>query len=330
MKLAVGFLTYNEASAKYLEEFLPSLSRALGFLSPDDYKIYVHDNSSSDDRRNQTIITGFRTLTDCSPFIYSTTSRNLGFSRAYNSLIASAIKDSASYFLVINPDTLLDEGAIQKLVAALDNNASLASVAPKILSWDFTNHLKTDTIDSLGLILKPGLKFSDLGQGLKDEGQFDQAKIIGPSGAAGMFRLSALEKVATPGEREGAKQYFDEHFFMYKEDCDLAYRLFLAGYQSALIPESLVYHDRTAASTGPGVGAILRDRRQKSRQIRAWSFKNQHLIFIKYWKQQNLANKVLICYHLAIMFIFSLILEQFLFKQYYSILKSIRGLTNVK
>ena len=52
MKLAVGFLTYNEASAKYLAEFLPSLETALKFLSVTDYQVYAFDNSSPDNKLN--------------------------------------------------------------------------------------------------------------------------------------------------------------------------------------------------------------------------------------------------------------------------------------
>ena len=318
MKLAVGFLAYNEATAKYLGDFLPSLRGALSFLKPDDCRIYAFDNSDKGNLENSRLLAGYQEI------VYLSQGRNLGFSRAYNLLIGEAIKAGAEYFLVINPDTLIEPEAIRSLIAALDSDGSLGSAAPKIRRWDFDNGRKTEYIDSLGLILGPGLKFSDLKQGEKDDGCNSALPILGPSGAAGLFRLSSLKKVAEDG------RYFDERFFMYKEDCDLAYRLFLAGYSSRLVPDAVVYHDRTAAVSGQGIKDFWQGRKAKSRQVRAWSFRNQHLIFYKYWKKQDIVNKGIIAAKVLSMFIFSLIFEQFLLKQYCCLFRISKGLTNIK
>ncbi len=323
MKLAVGFLTYNEATAKYLGDFLSSLETALSFLKPDDYRVYAFDNSDKGRSENSQILQRHENIA------YFCQGHNLGFARAYNILIKEAIKDRADYFLVINPDTLIEPEAIERLMSALNADGSLGSVAPKLLRWDFAGQKKTNLIDSLGLVLKPGLKFIDLGQGDEDDGKNTAHAILGPSGAAGLFRLSALRKVAE-SRQGGSEQYYDERFFMYKEDCDLAYRLFLNGYSSRLIPEAIIYHDRTAAVSGRGVGDFWRDRQTKSRQIRAWSFRNQHLIFLKHWKKQNLVNKVIAGFKILVLFTFSLILEQFLLKEYFCVLRLSRGLTNTK
>jgi len=339
MKLAVGFITYNETSAKYLADFLPSLSAALRFLRSDDYQVYVFDNSptvgeqGSADKQNFLSIESFNSGLSASgrpPFKYLSVGANLGFSRAYNILINLARSENAEYFFMVNPDTLLEEKTISELIKILDNDASLGSVAPKIRRWDFAGREKTAVIDSLGLVLRPGLIFSDLGQGIIDSGQFDHVSIIGPTGAAGLFRLNALINIAAETVDGQETQYFDERFFMYKEDCDLAYRLFLAGYKSVSVPGAILYHDRTAKSSGRNLWSILRDRQGKDRQIRSWSFRNQHLIFAKYWKIQNIVNKLFIVYYIGSYLIFSLILEQFLLKQYYYILKFSKGLTNIK
>jgi N-acetylglucosaminyl-diphospho-decaprenol L-rhamnosyltransferase len=318
MKLAVGFVTYQETSAKYLADFLPSLAAALKFLDPADFQIYAFDNSNPGDLSNSRILATYKNIK------YLRQDHNLGFAAAYNVLIREALKDAADYFLVINPDTIMDPETIELLAAALDRDGSLGSAAPKILRWDFAGKLRTKTIDSLGLVLRTGLQFRDLGQGMEDDGKAKSTSILGPSGAAGLFRLSALEKVAiTPFGQ--AAQYFDERFFMYKEDCDLAYRLFLAGYNSCLVPEALVYHDRTTAVSGRGARAFWRDRQSKSRQIKTWSFRNQHLIFLKYWRKQDFVNKIVISVRIFSMFIFLLILEQYLLKEYPQIARLARG-----
>lgn len=119
--------------------------------------------------------------------------------------------------------------------------------------------------------MKPGLRFVDAGQGEPDKGQYDDINILGPSGAAAMYRLEALEKAEQNG------QYFDELMFMYKEDCDLAYRLKLAGYKSKCAPDAIIYHDRTARAKGEGNLKVFFNRGNKSQQIKKWSFLNQQI-----------------------------------------------------
>lgn len=312
MKLVVGFLTYNDSSAKYLADFLPSLKEALGFLNSDDYKVLAFDNSDNDNNLNKSALDKFNEQND--NFLeYLSVSDNLGFSRAYNILIHSAVRANAEYFFIVNPDTLLEKDTISELISVLDGNLELASACPKIRRWDFAANTKIQVIDSCGLLMKTGLRFLDLGQGKKDDKRFDKYKIIGPSGAAGIFRLSALEKI------KENDQYFDERFFMYKEDCDLAYRLHLIGAGSVLVPSAIIYHDRTAASSKEGLVYKIFDRRKKSHQIRSWSFRNQHLIFVKHWSKQNFLSKMLIIVQILIFGLFSLILEQFLLKEYKNI-----------
>jgi GT2 family glycosyltransferase len=313
MKLVVGFLTYNDASAKYLADFLPSLKDALGFLNKNDYKVLVFDNSDSNNHLNSEALESFNKSN--SYFLeYLHTAGNLGFSRAYNILINYAARLEAEYFLVINPDTVLEKDTISELVMALDSDSELSSVSPKIRRWDFAANTKTHIVDSCGLILKTGLRFRDLGQGQEDDKRFDKSAIIGPSGAAGLFRMNSLNKV------KENNQYFDENFFMYKEDCDLVYRLYLRDCKSALVPTSIMYHDRTAASSGEGIMSKLFDRLNKSKKIRAWSFRNQHLLFVKHWTKQNFISKLTIIFQIITLGIFSLILEQFLLKEYKNIL----------
>jgi len=303
MKLAVGFITYKEFSDKYLADFVPSLLKALQFLASDDYLVYAWDNSPADCLQKAA-------LTAYPELKYQGVGENLGFGRAANIMIRQALQAGAEYFLIVNPDMVLEPSAIKELVWALDKDGTLAAAAPKILRWNFAANTKTKQIDSVGIVLKTGLRFRDLGQGTTDQKQFDRQTVIGPSGAAGLFRLTALESI-----KEG-DQYFDERFFMYKEDCDLDYRLWQAGLKACLVPEAIIYHDRTAFSQGTGLLSTLRNRRHKSRQVRLWSHLNEHLIYVKHWSSQNLVSRIFIIIRVLSILIFSLMLEQFLLKNY--------------
>lgn len=309
MKLVVGFITYNDSSAKYLDYFLPSLQEALAFLDKSEIAVLAFDNSDPDYNHNRLAIEVFNHRQD-GKIEYFSHGENLGFSQAYNYLIERAIKKGAEYFLVINPDLILDPTSLRQLVVALDQDKRLGSVAPKILRWDFANNQKTKQIDSCGIALRAGLKFTDLGQGEIDSGQYNQADILGPSGAAGLYRISALKKVR---DEHG---YFDKRFFMYKEDCDLAYRLRESGFSSQLMAGAEVFHDRTAAFYGRGIMSFLRNRRAMSKQIRSWSFRNQSLIFVKHYRKETLISRLLVVKNSLSMLFFSLILEKFNLKNY--------------
>ncbi len=317
MKLAVGFITYNDSSAKYLSDFLPSLKRALDFLPKKDRQILAWDNSHSDFNINRLALEYFTQQNREAISIFSS-EKNIGFGAAYNELIKKAKQAGATYFLTINPDVLLETDTIKKLFDKLELEPTLASVAPKILRWDFDKKSKTNQIDSCGLKLKNGLKFIDLGQGEIDNGQYDKADILGSSGAMGLFRMSSLDKV------KGKFGYYDSRFFMYKEDCDLAYRLKLAGFKSSLVPWALAYHDRTAAFYGQGIWQFLANRRQASRLVRAWSFKNQHLLFVKHFKSEGLWSQLKIVFRVTSLLFFSLILEQFNLKEYPAVFKFLK------
>ncbi len=318
MKIAVGFITYNNDSAKYLPYFLDSLFKALAVFKKEDILVLARDNSDNIDNENQSYIKKFSDRTDIT-INFKWSGENIGFSRSYNEMIAAAISWGADSFLMINPDTVLKEGSLFKLNQALFSNDKIASVSPKILRWDFVNKKLTTKIDSCGLRVLPGLRFFDLGQGEEDSGQFIGAEILGPSGAAALYKTRTLLEV---------KDNFgllDSRMFMYKEDCDLAYRLFLKGFKSVFVPEAIIYHDRTAAISGQGFLNTFKNRAKKSKLVRSWSFVNQHLLYLKFWKKELLKSKVRIFFSVILMFFYALFFEKFLLKGYRRIFRLLKN-----
>ncbi len=326
LKLIIGFITYGKSTARYLPYFLSGLENQIF----KDFKILVIDNSEAKDNDNAEYI-----KKNYPEIEIEWPGSNIGFAKAYNRMINRAIEMNAKYFLVINPDIILEPDAILKLVNAMDNNDKIGSVCPKIRQFHLTPQppllnrrggkggevKKTNIIDSCGIQLKAGLRFIDIGQGQVDKGQFDKVEIIGPSGAAAMYRISALQKVKQDG------QYFNEAMFMYKEDCDLAYRLFLANFKSKCVTKAIIYHDRTAEARGESDLQVALNRRRKSRQVKKWSYLNQQIIFIKYWHWQNWQNKVAIIWREIKMLVFILLFEQYLlgqFKELWRIRKKIK------
>ncbi|MFH1822932.1 MAG: glycosyltransferase family 2 protein [Patescibacteria group bacterium] len=321
-KLIIGFITYGQATAKYLPYFLMSLKNQ----TFKDYIVYAIDNSREEDNENATYI-----KENYPEVNHKWAGKNLGFARAYNKLIKKAIELETEYFLVINPDIILETTAIEKMLEALDNNKDLGAVSPKLLKWDFKNNKKTDLIDTCGIKILPGLRFIDLGQGEVDKGQYESPEILGPSGACGIYRIEAFKKVAftrvkksiikSRSTKSDRFEYFDELMFMYKEDCDLAYRLFLDGYKAKCVSEAIGYHDRTVQAKGGSNLEIARNRKNKTKQEKIWSFFNQQIIFIKYWELQSWQNVISMIRYQIKIFIYIIFFERFLLKEYYHLFK---------
>jgi len=265
---------------------------------------------------------------------------NLGFAKANNIIIREAVSRGAEYVMLLNPDTVMEPDTVAKMAAALDNDSRLGSVSAKILKWDFENNLKTEIIDSCGMKMKKGLKFFDIGQNQRDHGQFDNSEILGPSGTAPMYRLKALERVKIASDDSppslprrgsgGGVQYFDELMFMYKEDCDLNYRLKLAGYASRLVSEAKIYHDRSTSGLGESDIKVALGRSAKSRQTKAWAYLHQHIMFVKFWATLGSAGKLAALWHGLKMFVFVLIFEQHLLKEYINLFKIRKKITKYK
>lgn len=215
MKVSVNIVTFN--SAGDIVACLESL-QAQTFR---DFRIHVLDNASRDD-----------TLSLLKPFDVDVirSSVNAGFSKAHNLLVRSF---PAEYILFLNPDTVLRPVFIEELVRALDSSPKAASAAGKLLRMD------RKTLDSTGIVMTRNQRHLDRGAGEPDQGQYERVEsVFGPSGAAALYRYGALEEAALDG------QYFDEDFFAYREDADLAWRCRLLGWDSLYVPAAVALHRR--------------------------------------------------------------------------------------
>ena len=204
---------------------------------------------------------------------------NLWFSRGHN----FALKYSqGGYVLVLNDDTIMERDFIKFMVAALDEDSSLGSVSGKLLHYNYSIDSKTRILDSTGIEIFKTRRVIDRGQWEEDKYQYDSdTEIFGASGAACLYRKSALEAVKLP-KRNGKFEYFDEDFTAYKEDIDLAWRLQLAGYKCRYVPRAVLYHGRTVGRSWPSqfIRFIL-NRHRQSRLVRQLAFKNHYLMMVK-------------------------------------------------
>jgi GT2 family glycosyltransferase len=98
---------------------------------------------------------------------------------------------------------------------------------------------KTNIIDSTGIYFTRNMRHLDRGAEERDGGQYDRVQyVFGASGAAAMFRRDFIEAVSVQGE------FFDEEFFAFREDGDLAWRAQLMGWKCLYMPAAVAWHVR--------------------------------------------------------------------------------------
>src|SRR5271165_7151748 len=114
------------------------------------------------------------------------------------------------------------------------------SICGKLLRWDpEAVQNRTNIIDSTGIYFTRNMRHLDRGAEEKDDGQYDRAQyVFGASGAAAMFRRNFIDDVSMEGE------FFDEEFFAFREDGDLAWRAQVMGWKCLYTPVAVAWHVR--------------------------------------------------------------------------------------
>jgi GT2 family glycosyltransferase len=189
--------------------------------------------------------------------------RNRGFSEAAN-FILDRFRDGdhcEEFFLLLNPDVRLEPEFAERLLAEMQRFEQAALGSGKLLRPD------TGGIDSAGIVLPRHRRPRDRGSEEPDRGQYERTEFVfGASGAALMVRASALDDLSIEGE------VFDEDFFTYHEDTDLAWRANRLGWRVLYVPGARALHERH----------WRRDRRFViPDRVRRHSFKNHYLQLIK-------------------------------------------------
>lgn len=133
--------------------------------------------------------------------------------------------------LMLNTDAVLMEGALARMVAALESaGTDVAGIAPKMMSCSHEG-----IIDAIGIVLPPTGAAFNRGIGQCDLGQYDeQEEVAGVCFGAGLLR----RELFNPG-RVGPLY---EGYFLYFEDSDWCMRAVCQGYRFLTAPGSIVLH----------------------------------------------------------------------------------------
>ena len=208
--VTVGIVTWNSAAC--LESCLASVRAQ----THRPVELLVVDNHSADGTRpllERLTAPGERVQLD----------RNTGFSSAHNLAIR---RTRGTYYLALNPDVILAPDFVSVLAQTLDVEPHAGAATGKLRLAD-----EPARLDSTGIVMVPEQRHFDRGQGQVDRGQYDRTEpVFGASGAAAFLRREMLDDVAIEGE------VFDEDFFAYREDVDLAWRAQWRGWRCLYVP----------------------------------------------------------------------------------------------
>jgi len=224
--LSIIIVNYN--AGHYLENCLKSVYAETKQIP---FDIWVVDNNSKDAsvsiiRRNFPLVNLIENK------------ENTGFARANNDAISKCTGD---YILLLNPDTLIMENAIEKMVKFLDENPQTGIAGCKVLNDDGTLQLACRrSIPAPGVAFFRLTGLSRLFPNSKGMAKYnltylnpDEAnEVDAVSGAFLMIRRTVVDNIGK----------LDERFFMYGEELDWCLRTKKAGWKVMYYPDAEIIH----------------------------------------------------------------------------------------
>jgi GT2 family glycosyltransferase len=238
-----------------LDACIASLGRAVSSVS---YEVIVVDNASIDGSPELV-----RTKYPWVKLIAN--KRNVGYATACNQAIRVS---SGRYIMLLNPDTILHEGAIDELVRFMDSHKCVAVAGPKLLNLDGTIQYSCRTFPTMlvGLLRRTPLeKLFPSSKAVKryllsNHSHDEPMEVDWVSGAAMIVRREAIETVGL----------LDEGYFMYCEDVDWCWRMRKAGFKVFYVPTSVITHAIGRSSDQLFVPMLL----QRHKSMLRFYFKN--------------------------------------------------------
>jgi GT2 family glycosyltransferase len=248
----VSIVTYNDG--RWLDACLESV-----FAQTVPVEVKVFDNGSADSSR--TVARRF-------PVVLTESSENLGFSRAHNLNLRAG---DTEYVLVLNPDTRLDPLYLERLLGVFAALPEAGMAGGKLRRMNDSGRVTQEAghplLDSTGVFFTPEQRHFDRGSGRQDRGQYERRQeVFGITGAVLLCRREMLEDIRAGDE------FFDEDFFAYREDADLAWRARLRGWKAVYEPSAVALHRRSVLPS---------NRSKTSALINCHSLKNRFLMRLK-------------------------------------------------
>ena len=216
-----SIVTYNNIST-----IAKTLETLFGETKDIDFKLYVLDNGSSDGtpeyiEKNYPDVTVIRS------------GKNVGFGAGHNIIINQV---ESKYHAVINPDIVLTQNAVKKMADYMDENPDVGLLSPRICFPDGRDQILGKRNPHLKYLVASRLRGDEPSKLLKEYAMLDcdlskPTEIENATGCFMFIRTDVLKKIGG----------FDDGFFMYFEDADLARRINEVS-KCVYYPDAVVNH----------------------------------------------------------------------------------------
>lgn len=267
MDLSVIIVSYN--TEKLTKDTLDAIRTSLKKTPELTSEIIIVDNASSDN--SPSMIKNYKVTEkniSCVPILHK---ENIGFGGGNNLGIK---KSKGKYVLLLNSDLIADDVDFQDLIDYMDKHKKVGGLTVRVElpngKIDPASHRGFPTVwRSFAYFTKlqhitsaiPFLNRIFGGYHMVHENLHTVHEIDSPTAAFFLIRGSLLRKL----------KGFDEDYFMYGEDLDLAMRMRKKGYSIIYYPEYTVLHLKHQSG--------LKTKKQKTRSITTFHFHNAMKIF---------------------------------------------------
>lgn len=220
--MSVSGIVVHHRGRELLAPCLASLEEALSRLG-EEAELVVVDNGSSDGSREMV-----RELHPGARLVELP--RNVGFAAGAN----AGVRDSrGDWIFLLNNDAIVEPEAIARLLEAARGVEGIGSVAAQM------RFSGTDVINSAGMeVDRLGVAFSRLLGSPVSASEREPVEVFGACAGAALYSRAMLEEVGG----------FDDSFFVYSEDVDVAWRARMSGWRCLYVPAAIVHHDNSATA----------------------------------------------------------------------------------
>ena len=219
--MKVSIVTPNYNGKNFLEKYFSSLNQDSDYIG----EVIIVDNGSDDGSLEFIENNSFNF-----PVVIIRNNENLGFARAVNQGI---LKAKYEFIFSLNNDAFLNKHSIKPMIDLMNSNDDVFSVQAKMLQFN-----NPDLIDDVGDEYNLLAWSRKIGENQNTSNYLETFKIFSSCAGAAMYRKSLLLELGM----------FDEKYFAYVEDIDLAIRSHINGYYNLSCPNAIVYHVGSATS----------------------------------------------------------------------------------
>ena len=249
VEIAVSVIIVDWNTKDILQNCLDSIYQTIDNLS---CEIIVVDNASSDGSTEM--------LQERYPQVIKFYNKvNRGFGAANNQAFDIM---KGKYALLLNTDAILTPGAINKLYSFANTHPQAAIVCGQLLNADGSKQNSVAAFPSLpSLLINTSLLeyiFPQWYPSKRYEHTFP-IEVDSAIGACMMIRKKALDEAG----------FFDERYFFFFEETDLAYAFHSKGWSVYHIPDAFIYHLQ-GQSIGHNVGSRIEFYRSRYQFLRKW------------------------------------------------------------